>query len=106
MAIKISSKKPDNIPTLTETVTEKTGSLPQSKQTGQDSPDSNPLKNNGANSPLPPKFERLLEKIIYKKLHQQLADTSQSLATEIMAELEKYLQAADNIQNKPDKNQN
>lgn len=95
MAIKLSSKNQDNIPTLTEIVTE------EKKQTGQAG---SPIKNSAIGSPLPPKFERVLEKIIYKKLHQQLITTSQVLAADIMAELEKHLQTADKTQNTPDKN--
>lgn len=97
MAIKLSSKNQDNIPTLTEIVG---GEANQAIQ------DANTVKNSMANGSLPPKFERLLEKIIYKKLHQQLVGTSQSLAADIMAELEKHLQSPGKTQNKPDKNQN
>lgn len=94
MAIKLSSKNQDNIPTLTEIVDEEAKQAPR---------DSDTVKNSLANGALPPKFERLLEKIIYKKLHQQLVGTSQSLAADVMAELEKYLQPSGKTQNKPDK---
>lgn len=101
MAIKLSSKNRDNIPTLTEIVAEEAN---QAAQDGDSAKEDTVVKNGVANGSLPPKFERLLEKIIYKKLHQQLVDTSQSLAADIMAELKKYLQPAGKTQNKPDKN--
>lgn len=101
MAIKLSSKNQDNIPTLTEVVTEGDGHPSQPEQPPQHSN----AKNNTTGLQLPPKFERVLEKLIYKKLHPQLVTTSQILATEIVAELQKYLQTADKIQNKADKNQ-
>lgn len=99
MAIKLSSKDQDNIPTLTEVVTGNADSPPQAKQ-----PDGQ--AKGAAGLQLPPQFERALEKLIYKKLHPQLVATSQTLAAEIMAELQKYAQAAEKTQNKPDKNQN
>lgn len=104
MAIKLSSKNQDDIPTLTEIVGEDAGSsLPQPKPPvrGEGKP-----KDNTGGQQLPPKFEPILEKIIYKKLHSQLVTTSQALAAEIMTELQKHLQTADNPQNKTDKNQN
>jgi hypothetical protein len=102
MAIKLSSKNQDDIPTLTEVVTEEADNPSLSKQSAQNGGN---LKQNRAGPALSPKFERVLEKIIYKKLHLQLATTSQVLAAEIMAELQKYLQSAGNTQNKADKNQ-
>lgn len=100
MAIKLSTKDQDNIPTLTEIVTEGTGGPSRPKQSDQSN---SAARNNADNNPLPPKFERVLEKLIYKKLHQQLVATSQSLAAEIMTELQKHFQDS-NPESKPGKN--
>ncbi len=40
---------------------------------------------------LPADFKRTLTRLIYKKLHQQLAENSDRLAMEIMRELQKEL---------------
>ncbi|HEX7027344.1 MAG TPA: hypothetical protein VF268_08890 [Gammaproteobacteria bacterium] len=103
MAIKLSSKNRDNIPTLTEVVA---GDEGQPSQPIQPEPAEGDLKDNIAGQQLPPKFERILEKIIYKKLHPQLVTTSQALAAEIMIELQKHLQTADSTQNKTDNHKN
>lgn len=103
MAIKLSSKNRDDIPTLTEVVTEDEG---KPSHPNQPDPADENIQNNITGQQLPPKFERVLEKIIYKKLHPQLVTTSQTLAAEIMTELQKHMQTADNAKSKIDKNQN
>jgi hypothetical protein len=91
MAIKYSPDSPQSgIPTLTEIVTD---DEPQpapptpapSKRVAPTPPPDEP-----ADFQLPPKFDKTLEKLIYKKLHQQLLSLSQGLAAEVIAELQKH----------------